>query len=47
MQSDSTQVRLRGKFLQGKQKDLPTMIWLSDLMEPAENFSKFFSREDN
>jgi len=23
------------------------MIWLSDLFEPAENFSTFFDRKDN
>jgi len=23
------------------------MIWLSDLLEPAENFQKFFTRPDN
>lgn len=23
------------------------MIWLSDLLEPAENFQKFFNRPDN
>jgi hypothetical protein len=23
------------------------MIWLSDLLEPAENFQRFFTREDN
>ena len=23
------------------------MIWLSDLVEPAENFAKFFGRKDN
>lgn len=40
-------MKLRGRFIQGKEKDLPTLIWLSDLMEPAENFTKFFTREDN
>jgi hypothetical protein len=40
-------VKLRGKFIKGKTNDLPTMIWLADLLEPAENFSKFFQREDN
>ena len=23
------------------------MIWLADLLEPSENFQKFFTREDN
>jgi hypothetical protein len=40
-------VKLRGTFLQGRQPDLPTLIWLSDLVEPAENFEKFFMSEDN
>jgi hypothetical protein len=46
-QKDNEKVRLRGKFLQGRQPDLPTLIWLSDLLEPSENFQKFFSREDS
>jgi hypothetical protein len=40
-------VKLRGKFIKGRHPDLPTMIWLADLVEPAENFNKFFTREDN
>ena len=36
---DSTHdVQLRGQFLKGRREDLPTMIWFSDLLEPAENF---------
>ena len=46
-QKNTDQVRLRGKFLQGRSHDLPTLIWLADIMEPAENFQKFFTREDN
>jgi hypothetical protein len=46
-QKDTDKVKLRGRFLQGKQQDLPTMIWLSDLVEPAENHAKFFTRDDN
>ena len=38
---------MRGKFLKGRRPDLPTLIWLADVLEPAENFSKFFTREDN
>ena len=26
---------------------MPTLIWLSDLLEPSENFYKFFTRPDN
>ena len=45
---DSTHdVQLRGTFLKGRKDDLPTMIWFSELLEPAENFEKFFSRADN
>ena len=40
-------MKLRGHFLKGRQADLPTMIWLSDLLEPSENFAKFFTRPDN
>lgn len=40
-------MKLRGKFLQGRAADLPTLIWFSDLLEPSENFAKFFNRPDN
>ena len=40
-------MKLRGEFIQGSRPDLPTLIWLSDLVEPCENFHKFFNREDN
>ncbi len=46
-QKETDKVKLRGRFLQGRQADLPTMIWLSDLLEPSENFSAFFHRPDN
>lgn len=36
-------VQLRGTFLKGRKHDLPTMIWFSDLIEPVENFEKFFT----
>jgi hypothetical protein len=39
----SEDVKLSGTFLEGKGQDLPTMIWLPELVEPAENFAKFFS----
>lgn len=29
--------------MKGRKADLPTLIWFSDLVEPAENFSAFFS----
>ena len=40
-------MKLRGQFLKGRHSDLPTMIWLADLLEPSENFTKFFTRPDN
>lgn len=40
-------VRLRSTVLNSRGKDMPTMLWFSDIMEPAENFTKFFSRPDN
>jgi len=40
-------VKLSGTFLEGKGDDLPTMIWLPELVEPAENFSKFFNNPKN
>jgi hypothetical protein len=44
-QSSTEAVKLRGTFLKGKKTDLPTMIWFSDLVEPVENFEKFFTQE--
>ena len=40
-------VRLRSTVLNSRGKDMPTMLWFSDIMEPAENFTNFFSRPDN
>ena len=40
-------VQLRGTFLKGRKHDLPTLIWFSDLIEPVENFEKFFIKKDN
>jgi len=44
---NNNQVVLRGTELHGDHKDLPNLIWLPDLIEPAENFTKFFTRENN
>lgn len=46
-QTDTNAVKLRGTFLEGRQPDLPTMIWLPELTEPAENFEPFFSDKQN
>ena len=43
----TTQVKLKGKLLKGRQADLPTMIWLPEITEPAENFEKFFANKTN
>ena len=45
LKTDTNSVQLRGTYLQGKKHDLPTMIWFSDLIEPSENFKKFFEME--
>ena len=45
--ADTNQVELRGTFLKGRRSDLPTMLWFSDLVEPAENFTSFFSSPSN
>ena len=47
LQTDTNSVRLSGQFIPGRQPDLPTMIWLPELVEPAENFARFFNRPDN
>lgn len=46
-QSETDAVQLRGIHLACKKPDMPTMIWFSDLVEPVENFKKFFNRPDN
>ena len=45
--TDTSKVNLKGTFLQGRRNDLPTMLWFSDLVEPAENFETFFRQEGN
>lgn len=45
--TNTNDVKLSGTFLKGRQPDLPTMIWLPELVEPAENFAPFFKRPDN
>lgn len=46
-QDNTKNVQLRGKMLPCKQNDMPYLIWLPDLLEPAENFQKFFTRGAN
>jgi len=45
--ANSHDVKLQGTLLPGKGKDLPTMIWLPELVEPAENFQSFFTNPNN
>merc|ERR1712183_599270 len=45
--NDTNAVKLRGTFLKGRRSDLPTMIWLPELVEPAANFAPFFNRADS
>ena len=44
---DTNAVKLRGTHIKGKQPDLPTLIWLPELIEPAENFAPFFTAKEN
>lgn len=46
-QSDTRAVKLRGTHLKARGADLPTMIWLGDIVEDANNFKPFFDRADN
>ena len=47
LRKNTNEVEIRGEFLKGKRPDLPTMLWFSDLVEPAENFKKFFTQENS
>ncbi len=47
MREKNSEVELRGTFLHGTEKELPTLIWLPELLEPAENFETFFTRPNN
>jgi len=46
-QVDTSAVKLRGTLLKSRNYDMPTMIWLPELTEPAENFASFFNGEKN
>lgn len=43
----SEDVKLSGTFLPSRGVDMPTMIWLPELIEPAENFTPFFTNPKN
>lgn len=47
MASNTNSVKLQGTLLNGRNRDLPTMIWLPELTEQAENFSSFFNERSN
>lgn len=44
---ETDKVKLRGRLLKGRNADLPTLIWLPDLIEPSENFASFFNNDNN
>lgn len=45
--AQTNQVKLAGHHIKGRQADLPTLIWLPELTEPAENFKPFFENSCN
>lgn len=46
-QKENHQVKLKGKFLKARRPDMPTLIWLPEVMEPVENFEQFFTHPKN
>ena len=42
--TDTRDVVLRGTKVSSTQEDMPNLIWLPDLIEPASNFESFFSQ---
>lgn len=46
-QTDTEKVRIRGKFIKSRNTDMPTMLWFPEVLEPSENWEKWFSRSDN
>jgi pimeloyl-ACP methyl ester carboxylesterase len=45
--ADTKDVKLKGTFLKGSRPDLPTLIWLPEVIEPAANFRPFFDTPRN
>jgi pimeloyl-ACP methyl ester carboxylesterase len=41
-QKESNKVKIRGKFLKSRNHDMPTLLFFPDVLEPAENFEKWF-----
>lgn len=46
-QQKTQDVNIRGEFIEGRAKDLPTLLWFADLCEPVANFKSFFTQKDN
>jgi pimeloyl-ACP methyl ester carboxylesterase len=46
-QKNTNDVKLKGKFLKSRKPDMPTLIWLPEVMDPVENFEKFFNDPKN
>jgi pimeloyl-ACP methyl ester carboxylesterase len=46
-QTDTSKVKLRGKFLKSRNDDMPTMLWFPEVLEPAENFEKWLEKPEN
>ena len=47
LQKDTNQVKLRGKFLKSRRPDMPTLVWLPEMLDQAESFEKFFNHPKN
>jgi hypothetical protein len=45
--SNNEDVELRGIHLKGKYDDLPTMLFFPQILDPAENWIKFFINPNN
>lgn len=45
--ANNEDVDLRGIHLKGKYEDLPTMIFFPQILDPAENWIKFFTNSNN
>lgn len=46
-QSDNNNVRLKGKLLKSRRPDMPTVIFIPELFNFAENYEKFFLNPNN
>jgi pimeloyl-ACP methyl ester carboxylesterase len=46
-QNNTSDVKLKGKFLKCKRPDMPTLVFLPELMEPIENYENFFNNPNH